>query len=91
MRRASINLVAMVGCHGDMITTATVSEYLFLYSFEGIMSKFRKFLSWHQNFSVKLLKFYESLLPWQQGNTSYFYVSQHIISLNLLHGFSVYH
>ena len=77
MRRTSTNLVAMMGCHRDMVTMATVSGNLFLYSSKGITSKFRNFVSWYQNFSVSLLKVYESLLLWQQGNTSYSFVSQH--------------
>ena len=34
------NLVAVVGCHGDMVTMATVNGSLLLYSSEGL----RKFL-----------------------------------------------
>ena len=67
VRRNSTNLAAMVGCYGDKVTMATVSGNLFLYSSKRITSKFRKFLSWYQTFSVELLKFQESLLPWQQG------------------------
>ena len=50
-----------------METMVKVSDNLFLYSSKGITSKFRKFLSCYQNFSARLLKFYERLLPWQQG------------------------
>ena len=67
----------MVGCHGDIVTMAAVSGNLFLYSSEGITSKFSNFLCWYQNFSVRLLKFYESLLPWQRENTRYSFVSLH--------------
>ena len=45
MRKTFTNLAAMVGCHGDMVTMATVSGNLFLYSSKGITYKFRKFLS----------------------------------------------
>ena len=39
----------------DLVTMATASGNLFLYSSKGITSKFRKFLSWYQNVSVRLL------------------------------------
>ena len=87
VRRTSTNSVALVGCHGDMVTMATVSGNLFLYSSKGITCKFLKFLSWYQNFSVRLFKLYESLLPWQQGK----YQFHIIISLNLVHRFNIYH
>ena len=74
VRRTSTNLVAMMGCHGDMVTMATVTGNLFLCSSKGITSKFRKLASWYQNCSVRLLKFYESLLLWQQENTNYSFV-----------------
>ena len=63
VRRTYASLVAMVGCHGDMVTMTTVSDNLSLYSSKGITSTFCTFLSWNQNFSVKLLKFYEGLVP----------------------------
>ena len=56
LRRTSTNLVGMVGCHGDMVTMAIISNLL-LYSSKRVTSKFRKFLSWCQNFSVRLLRF----------------------------------
>ena len=77
VRRTPTNLVAMVGCHGDMVTMAMVRSNLFPYFSEGIACKFSKFLSWNQNFSFRLFKFYESLFPWQQKNTSNFFVSNH--------------
>ena len=43
MRGTSTNLVAVVGCHGNMVTVVTVSGNLFLYSSKGIASKFLKF------------------------------------------------
>ena len=52
VRTTSTYLVAVVGCHGDMVTMATVSGNLFLYSSEEMTSKFCKFLSWYQNFQV---------------------------------------
>ena len=67
VRRTSTNLAAMVGCHGDMINMATVSDNLCLYFPKGITSKFRKFVSWYQIFSVRLLKFYESLFTMATG------------------------
>ena len=36
VRRTPTNLVDIVGCHGDMVTMATVSDDLFLYSSKGI-------------------------------------------------------
>ena len=51
VRRTSANLVAMVGCHRDMVTVATVSGNLFLYSSEGITSKFRNFFVGSKFFS----------------------------------------
>ena len=58
-----------LGCYGRLPwRLISLRGDLFLYSSKGIVSKLRKFLSWYQNFSVRLLKFYESLLPWQQGN-----------------------
>ena len=42
MRRISTNLVAVVGCHGIIVTMTTVSGNLLLYVSEGITSKFGK-------------------------------------------------
>ena len=76
----------MVGCHGDMVTMAAVSGNLFLYFSKGITSKFHKFLSWYQNFSVRLLKFYGSL-----GKIPATPLLHNIISLNLVYEFNIYH
>ena len=88
VRRTSTNLVAMVGCHGDMVTMAAVSRNLLLYSSKGITSKFCKFL---QNFSVRLLKFYEGLLPMATDKIPATSLFHNIISLNLVQEFNVFH
>ena len=72
MRRTSTNLVAMVGCHGDMVTMATVSDNLFLYSSKDIMSEFRKFLSWCQKFSVKDVRVHAPVTCIKLGIPIYF-------------------
>ena len=54
VRRTSINLVALVGCHGSMVTMTMVSNNLPLCVPKGITSKFHKLLPWNQNFSVKI-------------------------------------
>ena len=77
-------------CGGLLVTIVTVSGNLFLYSSKGITFKFRKFLPWYQNFSVRLLQFYESLLPWQQGKYQLFLCFK-AMSLNLVHTFNVYY
>ena len=50
------------GCYGGLPHS---KRYLLRYVSKGITSKFRKLLPWNKNFPLKL-KFYESLLPWQQ-------------------------
>ena len=77
MRRTSTILVDIVGCYGDMVTMATVSDSVFLYFSKGIMSKFRKFLSWYQNFSVGLLRFMKTCYHGNRKTTSYSFVSRH--------------
>ena len=41
--RTSANLVAMVGCHGDMVTMATVSGNLCFYSSKELRLNFVNF------------------------------------------------
>ena len=87
VRRTSTNFVAMVGCQGSMVTMTTVSNNLPLYVSDGITSNFRELLPWNQTFSVKVLLKLVTMAAEKIPVTSFFY---NIISLNLVHGFSVY-
>ena len=89
LRRTSTNLVAMVGCHGDMVTMATVSGSFFILLKELRLNFLNFFLG--INFSVRLLKVLlksVTVATWKIPATPLFYS---IISLNLAHGFNVYH
>ena len=89
--KISTNLVALVGCHGDMVTMGTVNGYLFLYSYKGITSKFRKFFFLASKFFIQTVKVLRKLLTMPTGKIPAIPFFHIIISLNLVHGYNVHH